>query len=457
MGAPQSCFGILNWISFPGTNLGLVDRPFDETAEVQYNTPMSPRWFVCAGLVGVIGLGGCWESPFQRRLLLPPPTKAEPEIRLALPQARLVLPGSDGQPLWDVRTGLAAAERVEEEETLFLREVTCRYLGQTPTEVTAPELTWRRSENALVFRGPVKVVQGETTFTAQGVKWEWAADQFQAWGGVTFRRDRLTATGDKLTADTALTEAEVENVEVRERTAEGEELWHVAAQTARFTAQQIVRLREARGVLRPEAVETHLSAPQVEWKVAEQVLTLSGGVRAEREDTVLTAPQVTWEAATDRLTAPGPVTLERGGLTVTGRNLAADTALRTAQLTAVQLTSLTEEHTWRVKSDRVLWTAPGRLVCTPVAAEFRNSGDLIRILAPRAVWQPEAQTLTLTGGVRAETRAQGLTLQAQQAVWHHRTRRLAVMGEVRLYRREGGELRGQRLTYETRTQEWVLE
>jgi len=258
--------------------------------------------------------------------------------------------------------------------------------------------------------------------------------------------------GQRLTADTALQTAHLEQVAARAQV-EGREVWSAQARAAEATRQQ-VRLTRTTGRLTETVPPVTFSAPQATWRPTDQVLVLEGPLEARSAGTVVTTSGLTWDRRQAQWRGTRPLMLRREGWQVRGNGLVASTDLRTFRIATPSATLTTERATLQIRGRWVELTPEGQLRLQQVRATLGPSGPPVEVTAPEARWDPGRQTLDLGKGVRVVQGSR--TAQLAQVTWLARSGQWIGTGPVSVQEEGGSRLIGERFEGHPEWRTWSL-
>jgi len=185
-----------------------------------------------------------------------------------------------------------------------------------------------------------------------------------------------------------------------------------------------------------------VSAQQGRYKASQQQLTLTGGIEAQTQDPAvqLQTQQLRWSLAQQELTTDRRVRLERERAGAQPDGLVAGGATVALPATRVQLqervTLQSVADSLQLATERALWRPQARTVTfeRPVRAVDRSAG--VTLEAARGELQLEAETVRLRGGVRARREDGQAKLYARQLSWDIPQKHLRAQGEVAYWQQD---------------------
>lgn len=408
------------------------------------------------GMISLLALTAACRPRPSEPPLVPPSAEPDPslEVSASLTGGRWVLVDPSRKPLWEVHFERMDLLQASARRTSAVRRARCRSLRPgLDTLLQAERLVWDVPAQRLTLEGvKASSLQERAWFRVPRAQWQGDREVFHTAGPVHFQRGEVHLQGQRLTADTGLRTARLEPVTAQARVG-GREVWSAQAQAAEATRQQ-VRLTQTSGRLTGTEPAVTFSAPQVAWRLTDQVLVLEGNLEVQSPGTVVTTSDLTWDRRKDQWKGTHPLTVQRGDWQVRGTGLAAPTDLQTLRIAAPSATLTTDRATFQVRGRTVELTPEGRVRLRQVRATLRPSGQPVEVTALEARWDPGPQTLSLVGGVRAVWGAR--TAQLSQVTWSARSGRWIGRGPVSVQEESGGRLTGDRFEGHTGWQTWSL-
>lgn len=408
------------------------------------------------GVVSLLALAAACRPRPSEPPPVPKPAEPDPslEASASLTGGRWVLVDPGRKPLWEVHFERMDLLQAGARRTSAVRRARCRSLRPgLDTLLQAERLVWDVQAQKLALEGvKASSLRERAWFRVPRAQWRGDQEVFHTAGPVHFQRGEVHLQGQRLTADTGLRTARLEPVTAQAR-AGGREVWSAQARAAEATRQQ-VRLTQTSGRLMETGAAVTFSAPQVTWRLTDQVLVLGGGLEVRSPGTVVTTSSLTWDRRKGQWKGTRPLTVRRGDWQVRGNGLVAPTDLRTLQVAAPSATLTTDRVPFHIQGRTVELTPEGRVFLRQVQATLRPSGQPVEVTAPEARWDPGRQALSLLGGVRAVWGAR--TAQLSQLTWSARSGQWIGRGPVSVQEEGGSRLTGDHFGGHTGWQTWSL-